>query len=1139
MTVTGNSTVNVTGSLVLGGYAGSSGTFGNAGAGGAGIFNLGGGSTLNLTGASFTINGNGTFNLGDATVNDTTAGTITGLSSVVNNGQINFNQTDTSTISANISGTGRVSHNGSGTTILTGNNTYTGGTTIAAGGTLEIGNGGAGASLAGNVMDNGTLAFNHSDNWTFSGTISGSGSVTQSGTGMLTLSGANTYAGTTTIGGGTLKLMGDTASLTGNIANGGALIFGQSANSSYSGVISGSGSVAQSGTGTLTLSSANAYSGTTTIASGALALTGDTSNLTGNITDSSTLIFGQSANSTYSGSISGGGSVTQSGTGTLTLSGANVYTGGTTISSGTLQVGNGGVSGSLSGSVANNGALAFNRSDNVVFSGAISGSGSVAQSGGSLTLSATNTYTGSTRINGGATLALSGTGSVANSSVADSGTLDISSTGGTSIQSLSGSGNVVLGGQTLTLSNANGAFSGVISGTGGLTIGAGTETLTNVNTYTGTTTIGNAATLILSSANNIALGNVVNFGNLQISGSMGGLSGTGSVSVGTAGLVVTGSGSFGGVISGAGGLSLSGSNETLSGTNTYAGVTTIDRGSALLLSGTGSIAESSGVTANGTLDISGTATGATIQNLSGMGSVKLGSRTLTLSNAIGSFSGTFGGSGTLVKQGSGTWILNGNSSSFTGTTEVNAGLLEVGDINTPSALLGGNVSVDAAGTLRGHGTVEGDVSNQGMVMPGGSIGTLTVSGNYTQAGNATLAIEVSPTQASQLKVGGSAALAGTLAITYAPGTYSAKTYTLVSASGISGKFASVTTTGASNLGALTPSLNYDANAVDLALNVASTPADPLVIAPTNTSVYTAVGTSAIFGAQAQGAALLDRLGQISRATAAQPYGWISATGSRTKVGSTNGQPGFHTNRFGFLAGLDKRFGASTAGVAIGYDHTDINEQNTGDSGTTDTLRAALYGTRNVGPVNLAATLGAGLDFLSQKRPFGVATTAEGDHMGQELSTGAQASLPMTFGSVTVTPRAGLRHAYFHANGFGESGAGGQDLNVGTDNVRSLQPYVGVTVDRAFGDALKPVNAELRLGYARELLDANRAINVAAQDGTVFVAPGTNLPRGFLTAGASVTLHPLKNLDVSLSYDTVISTTHASAQQGNVRVGYQF
>ncbi|MFT0172218.1 autotransporter domain-containing protein [Paraburkholderia mimosarum] len=618
---------------------------------------------------------------------------------------------------------------------------------------------------------------------------------------------------------------------------------------------------------------------------------------------------------------------------------------------------------------------------------------------------------------------------------------------------------------------------------------------------------------------------------------MGGLSGTGTVSVGSAGVVLTGSGSFGGVISGAGGLTLSGSNETLSGTNTYAGVTTIDSDSALSLSGTGNIAKSSSVTDNGTLDISGTTAGATIQNVSGTGSVRLGRQTLTLANAIGTFSGTFSGSGTLVKQGSGTLILDGNSSSFTGTTVVNAGLLEVGDIDTPSATLGGNVSVDATGTLRGHGSIAGDVSNDGTVMPGGSIGTLTVGGNYTQASTATLSIEVSPTQASQLKVNGSATLGGTLAITYDPGTYSARTYTLVSAGSLSGTFSKTASTGTANLGTLIPSIDYSANAVNLVLAAAS--ATPLVITPTDSSIYTAVGTSALFGAQAQDAVLLDRMGQPSRARLATPYGWVTATGSQTRVGGTNGEPGFEAARYGFLAGLDSQIGDYLTGVAVGYDHVDIREQNTGDSGTIDALRAAVYGSRNVGPVNLGATFGAALDFLSQKRPLGSQGTAEGDHMGQDINLGAQASLPLTLGDVTVTPRIGLRYAYFHANGFAEGGAGGQNLNVGTDNVHSLQPYVGVTLDKDFGDALKPLNVELRVGYAHELLDANRTISVASSDGTLFTAPGTSLPRGYLTMGAGVTMHPAKHLDVSLNYDALVNTTHASAQQGSIRLGYQF
>ena len=154
---------------------------------------------------------------------------------------------------------------------LTGTNTYTGGTTISAG-TLQLGNGGASGSIVGNVVDNGTLAFDRSDAVTSGGVISGPGSVIQAGTGTTILTADNTYTGGTTITGGTLQLGngGASGSISGSVVNNGSLIFDRSDTVTFGGVISGTGNLVQNGSGTIILGGANTYSGDTIINNGTL-----------------------------------------------------------------------------------------------------------------------------------------------------------------------------------------------------------------------------------------------------------------------------------------------------------------------------------------------------------------------------------------------------------------------------------------------------------------------------------------------------------------------------------------------------------------------------------------------------------------------------------------------------------------------------------------------------------------------------------------------------------------------------------------------------------------------------------------------------------------------------------------------------
>jgi outer membrane autotransporter protein len=134
------------------------------------------------------------------------AGSVTLGSATLTSGNDNTN----TMFSGTISGSGRLTKIGSGTFVLTGDNTYTGGTTISAG-TLQLGNGGTTGSIIGNVVDNSIFAINRSDTFTFGGAISGTGAFQQSGPGTTILSGDNTYTGTTAVNAGTLVVNGSIA----------------------------------------------------------------------------------------------------------------------------------------------------------------------------------------------------------------------------------------------------------------------------------------------------------------------------------------------------------------------------------------------------------------------------------------------------------------------------------------------------------------------------------------------------------------------------------------------------------------------------------------------------------------------------------------------------------------------------------------------------------------------------------------------------------------------------------------------------------------------------------------------------------------------------------------------------------------
>jgi fibronectin-binding autotransporter adhesin len=270
---------------------------------------------------------------------------------------------------------------------------------------------GLGVTAAGSVL-----------NW--DGVISGTGSFTKIGAGTLVLSNANTYAGSTNIESGTLRLSGGNDRL----PVGTQLTLGRATNS-----------------GVLVLNGFNQeLAGLTT--SG----TGTGNRVVGGATTQSILTVNlASGTQTYGGVLGGTGTnennlgLVKSGAGTLVLTAANTYTGNTTIQAGELRAAN------TSGSATGTGTV-------TVAAGTLSGTGSV----GPVNVQANGTIRGDSG-SGTGTLTLTG-----NSTLAGTLATQLTVSGG----SVTANSKLAVGSNVLNLVSTGGAFTITLLNDAGLTL---------------------------------------------------------------------------------------------------------------------------------------------------------------------------------------------------------------------------------------------------------------------------------------------------------------------------------------------------------------------------------------------------------------------------------------------------------------------------------------------------------------------------------------------------------------------------------------------------------------------------------------------------------------------------------------------
>ncbi len=613
-------------------------------------------------------------------------------------------------ITGTLTGLGTLTKNGTNTWILDRDLAPPGETTVSAG-TLQIGNGGTTGSLAGDVVDNGTLAFNRSDDIGFGGTISGTGTLVKQGIGTLTLTAANTYTGDTVINTGTLAVPGSITSPSGQIVVG----FDPGDDATLD--VNGPGSV----------------SGVVVGIAGSASSTGIARVNGGTLTSSGALLVGGGGNGTLE--INSGGTVTNA-TGFVGFQAGSVgiarVSGGSWTNTDTLIVGSFGT-----------GTLEISGTGQVTSPGAIVGfdqnaNGTVTVNGGSWN-NQDNLIVG---LDGSGTLVVNGTGTVENSSGflgLDSGSVGIARVSGgtwTNVSGLTigaeGEGRLDLSGGIVNAASIR--LADETGSTGTLNIGTGgAPGILNTSSVTG----GNGTPTLNFNHNSADYA----FTRASLDGAAGTTAGTPIVIAGTTAVRQIGPG-----------------RTILTGTNTYSGGTTITDGT-LTASRDENLGDSSG---------SVTIAGGTLESASAFST----SRLFSLQNGGGTvqatadldLEGTVSGDGQLTKSGSGTLILTGQNT-YSGGTAITNGTLAISRDENLGARTG-LVTFDG-GTLKNTAALE---TSRSVVLEerGGTLRTdadlrlnapISGSGGLTKTGSSILTLSGQNTYS-----GGTTVSDGTLAI---------------------------------------------------------------------------------------------------------------------------------------------------------------------------------------------------------------------------------------------------------------------------------------------------------------------------------------------------------------------------------------
>ena len=667
------------------------------------------------------------------------------------------------TLQGIVDGSGSLRQGGAGTLVLTGTNSYAGGTFVNSGVLSVAADGNLGAAAGSLNLLGGTLQM--TDNLTTARqvTIAQAGTI-DTGAFAVVFNGPVTDTGVLTkIGSGSLALNGNNSSVAPTLLNQGSIIVDSSTAIGGGGLAMADGTTLAAGVTGLVLADAVTTAGIATIDSGG-------------------------GSFTLNGTVGDAGSISKVGLGDLVLNGSNSFIG-LDITAGTITVGSNTAAGAgaivlggattlaagaagltLANAITTPGAGAIDSgTGSFTLGGAITGNGSITKIGtGNLVLNGSNSFVGLSVNNGSIAL---GTNTAAGSGFISLGQGSILAAGATGLVVA----NAITAHGTDTLDSGTGVFTltGIISGASSITkINSGNIVLLGANSFTGLDINAGEVTLGDNSAGGV--GGIALADGTTLAAGVTGLGLTNAITTAGLGSVDSGAGTLTlfGTVWGPGSIVKLGSgNLLLAAGNSFNGL--------MIAAGTVTVDTNTSAGGGNISFVDGTTLAAGVAGLVLANDISTNGIATVRSGGLLTLNGVVSGPGTLATGEAGNLMLNGSNSfaaldlnfgtvTLGSNTAGGSGVIAMGDGTTLAAGIPDLVIANAV-TTAGSGSIDSGPDSftlNGVVSGAGSItklglGNLVLNGSNGFTGLAVTAGMVADGSNTAAGLGGIALSDGT------------------------------------------------------------------------------------------------------------------------------------------------------------------------------------------------------------------------------------------------------------------------------------------------------------------------------------------------------------------------------------------